>query len=141
MKRRSTSLNPISSISLTSMMDVTFNLLIAFMIVAPSLKHGLKLDLPEVQGASIQPRETITVYVRTPPQPGEDVRIYLDDRRVPMDELTEKLMAMYERNPDVDVLIESDKTIAYEIIARVLQALQTAGVTNVGLVTDPPSER
>ena len=123
------------------MMDVTFNLLIAFMIVAPSLKHGLKLDLPEVQGASIQPRETITVYVRTPPQPGEDVRIYLDDRRVPMDELTEKLMAMYERNPDVDVLIESDKTIAYEIIARVLQAVQTAGVTNVGLVTDPPSER
>jgi len=144
MRRRTTFLRPISSISLTSMMDVTFNLLIAFMIVAPSLKHGLKLELPEVGASNLKPKDSLSVAIRKAPQPGEEERIYLSDGtrdiRVSLDDLTEKITALYQRKPDLDVLLEADKSVPYEVVARVLHAIQEAGVEGVGLVTEPPSK-
>jgi biopolymer transport protein TolR len=141
MRRRTTFLKPISSISLTSMMDVTFNLLIAFMIVAPTLKHGIELDLPEVEATNLKPKDSLTVVIRKAPQGGEDERIYLNDRRVSLNDLTERITALYERKPDIDVLVEADKTVPYETFARVLNSIRKAGVDNIGLVTEPPSTR
>ena len=140
MKRQTTFLRPISSISLTSMMDVTFNLLIAFMIVAPTLKHGMELALPEVEASNLKPRNSLTVVIRKAPEAGEDERIYLNDRRVSLDDLSESITVLYERQPDLDVLIESDKSVPYEVVAKVLHAIQKAGVEVVGLVTEPPTE-
>jgi biopolymer transport protein TolR len=118
-------------------MDVTFNLLIAFMIVAPTLKHGMKLDLPEVEASNLKPKKSLMVVIRKAPEAGEEERIYLNDRRVSIEELTENLSAVYEKNTDQDVLIEADRTIPYEIVAQALNAIQKAGVESVGLVTEP----
>ena len=138
MKRRTTGLQPISSISLTSMMDVAFNLLIAFMIVAPSLKHGMRIELPEVAATNLKPRKSITIVIRKAPQPGEEERIYVDNKRIEISKLTEKLTAIYERKPDIDILLEADKSVPYGIVARVLHAIQKTGVEGIGLVTEPP---
>ena len=135
--RRSSNLQPINTISLTSLMDVTFNLLIAFMIVAPTLKHGMKLDLPEVEASNLKPKKSLMVVIRKAPEAGEEERIYLNDRRVSIEELTENLSAVYEKKTDQDVLIEADRTIPYELVAQVLNAIQKAGVETVGLVTEP----
>ena len=135
--RRSSNLQPINTISLTSLMDVTFNLLIAFMIVAPTLKHGMKLDLPEVEASNLKPKKSLMVVIRKAPEAGEEERIYLNDRRVSIEELTENLSAVYEKKADQDVLIEADRTIPYELVAQVLNAIQKSGVESVGLVTEP----
>ncbi|MBN1900561.1 biopolymer transporter ExbD [Candidatus Sumerlaeota bacterium] len=137
MRRRSSSLQPISSISLTSMMDVTFNLLIAFMIVAPTLKHGIKLELPKIAASNLKPKNSVVIVIRNAPEKGEEERIYVDDKRTSPEELGEIISALYEKNPELDILIEADKTIPYEIIARVLYTVQKAGVEGVGLVTEP----
>lgn len=135
--RLSPSLQPINTINLTSLMDVTFNLLIAFMLVAPTLKHGMKLDLPEVEASNLKPKKSLMVVIRKAPEAGEEERIYLNDRRVTIEELTENLSAVYEKKADQDVLIEADRNIPYEIVAQVLNAIQKAGVESVGLVTEP----
>lgn len=128
-----------ASISLTSMMDVTFNLLIAFMIVAPTLKHGIEIDLPRESAANLKPKEPLSVVIRKAPEEGEEERIYIDDERVSLDELSEKMTALYQRNTDMDVMLEADRIVSYEIVAKVLNALQQAGVDDVGLVTEPPA--
>jgi len=129
------------SINLTSFMDMTFNLLIAFMLIAPTLKHGMELDLPEVKATNLKPKDSITVVVRKAPERGEEERIYIDDKRVTISDLTVQIKAMYERKKNLDVLIEADKTVPYEIVAKVLNAVQKAGVTGVGLVTEPAVEK
>jgi biopolymer transport protein TolR len=132
-------MQPISSISLTSMMDITFTLLIAFMIVAPSLKHGLKLDLPEAGGGVLNPPKPLVIAIRKSPHKGEEERIYVNEKRVSIDNLGEKITALYERRPGQDVLIEADKSVPYEIVARVLHIIQKSGIDGVGLVTEPES--
>ncbi len=129
------------SINLTSFMDMTFNLLIAFMLIAPTLKHGMELDLPEVKATNLKPKDSITVVVRKAPERGEEERIYIDDKSVTISDLTVQIKAMYERKKNLDVLIEADKTVPYEIVAKVLNAVQKAGVTGVGLVTEPAVEK
>jgi biopolymer transport protein ExbD len=140
MRRRSSSLQHISSISLTSMMDVTFNLLIAFMIVAPTLKHGIKLELPQIAASNLKPKDSVMIVIRSAPEKGEEERIYLEDKRVSLENLGETITALYEKNPEIDILIEADKSVPYEIVARVLYTIQKAGVEGVGLVTEPPSK-
>ncbi len=136
--RRSSNLQIINTISLTSFMDMTFNLLIAFMIIAPTLKHGMKLELPEVTASNLKPKKsTMMVIIRKAPAAGEEERVYLNDRRVSIEELTENLGAMYEKKTDQDVLIEAERTVPYEVVAQVLNAIQKAGVESVGLVTEP----
>lgn len=140
MRRRSSNFQPISTISLTSMMDVTFNLLIAFMIVAPTLKHGIKLDLPEIAASNLKPKDSVMIVIRKAPERGEEERIYINDKRASLEDLGETIIALYEKNPDIDILIEADKTVPYEIVAKVLYTIQKSGVEGVGLVTEPPSK-
>jgi len=105
------------------------------------LKHGMELDLPEVKATNLKPKDSITVVVRKAPERGEEERIYIDDKRVTISDLTVQIKAMYERKKNLDVLIEADKTVPYEIVAKVLNAVQKAGVTGVGLVTEPAVEK
>lgn len=118
-------------------MDVTFNLLIAFMIVAPTLKHGIKLELPQIAASNLKPKDSVMIVIRKAPEKGEEERVYVDDKRTSLEELGETISALYEKNPEIDILIEADKTVSYEIVARVLYTVQRAGVEGVGLVTEP----
>jgi len=140
MKRRNPNVQPLGSINLTSFMDVTFNLLIAFMIIAPTLKHGMEIDLPQVKASNLKPKDSIAIVIRKAPQRGEEERIYVNDKRVALEDLTNHITALYQRKRNLDVLIEADKTVPYEIVAKVLHAVQKAGVPGVGLVTEPTTE-
>jgi biopolymer transport protein ExbD len=121
-------------------MDVTFNLLIAFMMIAPTLKQGIKLDLPQIAASNLKPKDSILIVIRDAPERGEEERIYIDDKRTSLQDLGETITALYEKKPDIDILIEADKTVPYEIVARVLYTIQKAGVEGVGLVTESPSK-
>jgi len=122
------------------MMDVTFNLLIAFMIVAPTLKHGMNLDLPEVAASNLKPKDSLSIVIRKAPERGEEERIYVNDRRVSLENLEQRIVSLYENKPNIDILIEADKSVPYEIVAKVLHIIQSIGVDSVGLVTEPPSK-
>lgn len=137
MRRHRDHLQPLSEINVTNLLDTAFTLIIAFMMVAPTVQHGLKLELPEVSGENLDNKKTVTVAIAPPELAGQTDRIYLDDRRVTPEELTDLLVDMKGRFKELDVVIESDKAITYDTFATTLGAVKEAGIQGIGLITDP----
>lgn len=136
-------IEPMSNFNLTSLMDVTFILLIAFMIVAPSLKHGLELDLPEVNAEALEQDESkIHTVVIQKVRPEEDVeRIYLDEKQVTLTDLQNDLAAMQGGGKKVNVNVETDAGVPSERLLQVIAAIQKAGIESIGIPTEPARDR
>ena len=141
MRRHRKTSEPLTSINLTSLLDVTFLLLIVFFLIAPTLKHGIKMELPEVKASALETKKSYTVSIQKR-EPEEDFeRIYLDEKRVDMEELEEKLHSEYERDVEINVIVEADKGIPYGTFVKVITLMQRIGITNIGIATEPPLEQ
>ena len=138
MRRHRRDLEILSEMNLTNLLDTAFILLIAFMLVAPMLKHGIDLDLPVVSQQALQ-SESNTVVIAIAKRPLEELTepIYIEDKRVDLDELEGIIRDKMRKFPDFDVAIEADKTVTYETFAKVLGLLKNLGIDNIGLVTEP----
>lgn len=148
MRRHRKGSRPVAEINLTSLLDVTFVLLIAFMIMAPSLKYGVEIDLPGMsQGApqlstDQQNLATIAISKQMAGEAGQTSgRMFqLDGDEVDLAELESRLI---QRNTAADgklaVEINADKDIPYEAFVQAVGALRRAGIEGVGLPVDAGS--
>ncbi|GAB4313849.1 MAG: protein TolR [Candidatus Sumerlaeia bacterium] len=145
--RRRQRIEPMSHFNLTSLMDVTFILLIAFMIVAPSLKHGIELDLPEINADTLPARneKTLTVVIQAKRPEEDQERIFLDvegrSERVTLTDLRARLEALQGGGRKINVTVEPDRRVPSERLLEVIYTLQQAGIENIGIPTTPPRER
>ena len=122
---------PMSDINVTPMVDVMLVLLVIFIITAPLFTHAIKLDLPSAAAAaSPQKPETITLSIN-----GEG-RIYWNNDPVEEQDLGTRLAQEAQKNPQPELQLRADKSTRYEVIARVMSAAQTNGMTKLGFVTD-----
>jgi len=138
MKRHRKPLTLISAINITNLLDIAFVLLICFMLVAPTLKHGLKMDLPEVEGTALElKKKNFSIVIKEKLPEEDEPRVYLENEIVSVNELKDKLQAQYVKNPEIEVVIECDRSVPYDIFARILGTVKSAGITNIGLVTEP----
>jgi len=135
--RRKPAVTPLGAINLTPMLDVMCNLLIVFMMVAPALKSGLKIDLPQVTDTKIiTPRKFYTISIAKPESPEGQPRIYLDNRRLDLETLrTEMENIKAKLGNEVDIIIECDRTVPTETMLKVLGITQAAGLESVGVIT------
>ena len=124
--------SPLSEINVTPLVDVMLVLLIIFMIAAPMLTTGVKVDLPKADAPRMdidQEHPLITVQ--------RDQRIFLFDEEVSLDVLRERLVSD-QRILDVDeVFVQADEQVPYGVVAQVLALVRQAGIGKMGLVTDP----
>ena len=123
-----------SEINVVPYIDVMLVLLVIFMITAPLLSQGVKVDLPRAaaQPVDSQDRETLVVTV------DREGRYFLDDRRITPEELTRKVAAILRARPQTPVLIRGDRQSNYGEVVRAMTLLQSAGAPSVGLLTEPP---
>ena len=123
-----------SEINVVPYIDVMLVLLVIFMITAPLLSQGVKVDLPKAaaQPVDSQDRETLVVTV------DREGRYFLDDRRITSEELTRKVAAILRTRPQTPVLIRGDRQSNYGEVVRAMTLLQSAGAPSVGLLTEPP---
>lgn len=121
------SLPQMSEISMTPLMDMTFLLLITFIITYPMIQQGIPLNLPK--GNANELREGACT-VSVDPQG----RTYLDDRLVPMETLAECVAAIVRTKPDTTIYVRADESIRYGAVAKVLEVLHAANVTKLALV-------
>ncbi|HAU29056.1 MAG TPA: protein TolR [Rhodospirillaceae bacterium] len=134
--RRRGGYRPLTDINMTPMIDVTMTLLIVFMISAPLLTVGVPVELPEVAATSIgQNEEPAAVTVAA------DGTIFLQEKKMPLDELLAKLSAMKASNPKLSIVFRGDKGGNYGRVMEVLGALNAAGFTNLSLVTETPDQK
>ena len=143
MRRHRKRLKPVAEINLTSLLDVAFVLLIAFMIVAPSLKYGVEIKLPSVrEGAPQLPSTEFNLATIGIPRAAglqsSAVRTFLlDGEPVDSAELESRLKEKRARIGDkFAVEIQADREAPYEAFVQAVTAVRRAGVEAVGLPVD-----
>ena len=122
-----------SEINVTPMVDVMLVLLIIFMVSAPLLTVGVPIDLPQSQAKSLeQDKQPLTVSVNLQ---GE---VFLQDTKIPMDELVAKLKAITETRGGMEerIFVRGDRKVDYGTVMRVMGRLSSAGFRRVALVTE-----
>lgn len=126
--------NSLSEINVTNLVDVTLVLLIIFMITAPLLKTGIKVELPKTQAEKINAREGVVVSI------DKSGVIYLDDRKVTRQNFAPLLLSKYESTGRKNVLLRGDKNVLYGKVMEIMDLIKKAGIKNVGLVVEPNEE-
>ena len=124
---------PIAEINVTPLVDVVLVLLIIFMVTAPFLQGGVDIDLPKVSAEGLDLREGISVTV------DPSGTVYLDKAPVALADLGDELEKRGAASRPV--FLRADSRVPYGTVAQVIGRARAAGVTNLGLVTDPEAER
>jgi len=123
-----------SEINVTPMVDVMLVLLIIFMVTAPLIQQGVKVNLPETRAAPVESNEKKLVLSIDASR-----RVFLGDVEIPLDDLEEKLKANAKAQADKEIYLHADKTLPYGVVVEVMAAAQRAGIGNLGMITDPVS--
>ena len=116
-------------INLTPLMDLTFILLITFIITFPLLESGLPVSLPKAEGAPIEDLDTVAVTVNA------DGKWFFDKREVTRDQFMTEIRYLKESRPDAVVLLRGDEGLPYGRLIEVMQALKENGIQKISLVT------
>ena len=119
-------------INVTPLVDVMLVLLIVFMVAAPLMTAGVPIDLPKTAAKPLNSQvEPLTVSIK------QDGSIFLIKEPMTIDQLTQKLAALYAVDPEKEIRVKGDAAAAYEPIAKVLGAINAAGFKKIGLETLP----
>jgi biopolymer transport protein TolR len=122
------SLPQISEINMTPLMDLTFILLITFIITFPMIEQGIPLDLPKATASQLH-EDAHKISLNT------EGLIYLDEALITMGDLTEAMRALGTSDPDATVYVRADADLQYGKVIKILQILHDAGITKMTLVT------
>ena len=130
---------PMAEINVVPYIDVMLVLLIIFMVTAPLLMQGVKVDLPEANSDPVenQDPEPLIVSIR---HNGElFLNLGADQEQVlSLATVKQRVAVVIRRNPKKPVMVWGDRNVSYGEVVVLMTALQEAGAPSVGLVTDPP---
>ena len=119
-----------SEINVTPFVDVMLVLLIVFMVTAPLLTVGIKVDLPKVKATALTDiKDPIEVTVKL------DGEIYIGETKVEVDNLIPRLNAITEQNTEARIYIRGDRVVAYGRIMEIMSIINSAGYIKVALIT------
>ena len=142
MRRHRRPLEPIAAINLTSLLDVAFVLLIAFMIVAPSLKYGIDLDLPTIkEGAPQLSQSQLQLYTIVVPKPRDGGQEFImNDIPAQLRDIESRLTLQKKQGNKVAVEIQADRDVPYDTFIQLVAAVRRAGIESIGLPVDAGSK-
>ncbi|MCI4644720.1 MAG: biopolymer transporter ExbD [Hyphomonadaceae bacterium] len=124
---------PYDEINITPMVDLTFVLLVIFILMTTASVQGIKVNLPKASSAASLAKPTtraITVDSRG--------QIYLDTFPVTIEQLERELRTYKATNPEFPVVIKGDQVTQYGRIMEALDACARVGLTQIGLVSERP---
>jgi len=130
--RVSDNLDEMAEINVTPLVDVMLVLLIIFIITAPMLVQGLKVNLPKQDAPSIAADSDEPLVLTL----NADQIIYLADEPVHLELLGDRLGAALAGQPR-PVYVKADEDLPYGFVIKVLAILDKVGVEQVGMVTQP----
>ncbi|RLA41404.1 MAG: protein TolR [Gammaproteobacteria bacterium] len=140
MTRKITKRRFVAEINVVPYIDVMLVLLIVFMVTAPLLMQGVKVDLPQAPSSPLddKDKEPLIVSVKA------DGSYYLDlgsgkNRQEPLPEIIDKVAKVLRQKPGTPVLVWGDARVDYGVVVSLMTELQAAGAPSVGLVTEPPT--
>ncbi|PRY71272.1 protein TolR [Halomonas ventosae] len=130
---------PMGEINVVPFIDVMLVLLVIFMITAPMLTQGVQVDLPQVSSEPIEETEDRDPIIVSVDRDGQYyISLGDDETPVSLDEVSERVIILLERQPGTPVMVRGDRNVPYGQVVTLMSTLQTAGVSNVGLISEPP---
>ncbi len=119
-----------SEINVTPFVDVMLVLLIVFMVTAPLLTVGIKVDLPKVKATALTDiKDPIEITVKL------DGEVYIGESKVEVENLIPRLNAITEQNTEARIYIRGDRVVAYGRIMEIMSIINSAGYIKVALIT------
>jgi biopolymer transport protein TolR len=128
-------------INVVPYIDVMLVLLIIFMITAPLLTQGVKVDLPKAAAEPIE-AQRLKPLVLSVDRAG---RLYLNVGNTPQgalddDTVAARASAVLEQEPETPVLVKADTAVPYGRVVQAMVLLQHAGARKIGFITEPPPQ-
>ncbi len=129
---------PIAEINVVPYIDVMLVLLIIFMVTAPLLTEGVKIDLPQTKANPVEFNpESPEPFILTVTEAGE---YFVDDLQKTPQEVLSYAVGLLREKPSTDFLVRGDKRAVYNDVLQAMVLLKQAGVETVSLVTEPISK-
>jgi len=122
----------IADINVTPLVDVMLVLLIIFMVTAPMMIQGVKVDLPRTESRNIKTEEDPLLLTIT--KKGE---IFVEDYKVEYKDLRGRLERIFANRAGKEILLQADKDVPYGVVMRIMAQVKEAGITKVGMITKP----
>jgi len=119
-----------SEINVTPLVDVMLVLLVVFIVTAPLLTNSIKVNLPQT-AANISPEQKRSVSVSVDAQG----KLYLDRTELDLAALGTGLKTLHDREPDIAVHLNADRSVNYGLVAKVMSTIDRAGITKLSVLT------
>ena len=119
--------------NLTNMIDIVFSILIVFIISAPLMSQGVKVDLPKAEAPTMEQEKLLKVSIT------KDEEIYIADMQVDFSSFNSVFKSLW--NGDMAVVINSDENVHYGLVMKVVTQVQKLGVTKLGFLTMKTKEK
>ncbi len=124
-----------SEMNVTPMIAVMLVLLVIFMVAAPLLTVGVKVNLPEVNAASVESKEKpIVIYMDA------ERRVYVGETEVQIETIDAKLKAIAGET-DAKIFVRGDRSLPYGVIMELMGRISNSGFKKVVLVTELPKAK
>jgi len=139
MARQKNRHRPMSEINVVPYIDVMLVLLVIFMITAPLLTQGVKVELPQADAEPLPSEADDPVVVSV----NRDGELFIDigeAKDQPVDEATlvARIQAVLKYKPKTPILVRGDVGVAYGRVVEAMVLVQAGGAPSVGLITEPP---
>jgi len=128
-----------AEINVVPYIDVMLVLLIIFMVTAPMLMQGVKVDLPQANADPVENQDSEPLIISL--KSSGELFLNLgsgEDQSLSLATIKQRVSVIMRRNPEKPVLVWGDRAVAYGEVVTLMTALQEAGAPSVGLVTENP---
>ena len=123
-----------AEINVVPYIDVMLVLLIIFMILSPLLIQGIEVDLPKTDTTkmSIQ-NEPLVISIDE--SGNYFINVGEESLAIDLDELKRKSKVIYDANPEIEVVFQSDIDVSFDFVAKAMASVQSVGISKIGIVT------
>lgn len=125
----------LADINVTPFVDVVLVLLIIFMVTAPILQSGIEVNVPKTRTVKEITEERVVITIN------KEQRVFLGNEPVNVNEIAAKLKQKFRDPTGQSIFIRSDEDVPFGAFATVMDAVKSAGITNVSIVTQPISHK
>jgi len=119
----------LNEINMTPLIDVTMVMLIIFILIAPIMEQGITVKLPSTSAKNMSSSEAVTISI------ANNKKIYLGNTVVSLPELEQRLKTLQHGVPELSVVLRADKNLPYQIVVKVMDIIQKAGIVKLGIAT------
>lgn len=131
---------PIAEMNVVPYIDVMLVLLVIFMITAPIMTQGVKVDLPKAASEPLKNQKNEEPLIVSIKASGEYIieRGRTEDKAANLQYVEQYVGKILKQQPDTSVLVRGDQAVPYGHVIQLMTTLQSAGAGSVGLVTESP---